>query len=661
VTYSRKFLVFALLASGCGAQRKHEKPKPQPQLETIDAVKQTSPLALAGGLGGFKDCSEVEARIEADEILAMQRQIDQQIHWIETGVMDGGVVAADAAMPEQATAGAAGPKDHTSTNNQVEGVEEGDFVKNDGTHVYHVAQGKLHVHQSWPAAEIKELATLDLDGRAFELLLDEEGHRLVVLQNPTSGEMPAWTYDKVEVLTVDVKDPAKPAITSRNPLKGYLLSSRRVGSAVRLVMQSWRPYDPAIKTWLDMPWEQQQSMSKEAKIAELKKQALANVDLIKAKDLAYWLEIPPEQLSGCANVYAPSVPAQSGLTRVASLDLDSNAVSETLLLSRVDEVYASQDDLYLAMHAWESNETFIHKFDIKSPGVAPYLASGRIAGMPLNQFSFDEFNGNLRVAATEGTVNRVVVLAQDGTSLKQIGQTEDLAPGERIMSARFQGERGFVVTYRQVDPLFALDLKDPAAPKVTGALKVPGYSTYLHFTDETHLLGVGRDGAALKISLFDVSDLTAPKEVQTLVMGGDANTSFWSEAEWDQKAFTYFPAKKLLALPITGYTYVSTPHFWWDRYESGLFVFSVDPQAGIQQTGELSMNGLYDGKERDAGWYFGGARVSRSIFADDFVYGVSDFGIRAANVADLKAPVGEVKYKCDDACFDRWGWYMTVD
>ncbi len=755
--------------------------KPSDPNGTTPGGKQPSPLALTGALVTFPDCSAVEAYIENDEIASMRRQIEDQIKWLESPQSIGGDAKSSVAMPGAAPESAveasgasdgggdaaSGPKEHTGTNNQVEGVEEGDFVKNDGTHVFHASRGKLRILKSWPANEMGLVSTLDLEGRAFELLLDEAKHRLVVLSHPRmtaedlaaeaakySGSnggmaepaidiapfpsnMPRFDRERVEVSTIDVTNPAAPALTGKFMLRGNHLASRRIGGAVRLVLQTYRPYLDGLKMWIDYP--ESQTLKKDEKIARLKAFVLENEALIKAKDLKYWLNFdadfklgtagvkePLVDLGTCSGIHAPTVASQSGLTRVASLDLDQGTISETLLLSHVDEVYASLDNLYLASRYWwwssdsrDTDATFVHKFNLKDPATAPYLASGRIEGMPLNQFSFDEFDGRLRVASThtkyspqpqgEGvatsgasvgsagtavsaeapvaedapapdapkaglalqewvppvTVNRIVVLEQVGAELKQVGISEDLAPGERIMSARFRGPRGFIVTFRQVDPLFTLDLADPAAPKVMGALKIPGYSSYMHFTDDTHLLAVGRSGdesglnGGMKISLFDVSDLANPLEVQKLELGGDGNSQFWSDAEWDHKAFTYFASKKLLALPITGYTYVDSPKYWYSRYESSLFVFSVDAGAGIAQVGKVGMDGLYDGLKRDEGFWFGGARVNRSFFADDIVYAISDFGVRAANVNDLSAaaPVGSVAYQCDQTCFDQWYWW----
>jgi hypothetical protein len=528
---------------------------------------------------------------------------------------------------------------------------------------------------------------------------------------------PSWDFETLDVTVLDVADPAKPATSATYRLKGSYHDARRVGSSVRIVLQSYRYWPAEVVTWTDgsRDFDQQgnyRPRPKAVRIAELEALMAKNEELIKGKDLAWWLETeryvkiddegkksPVLDLGECRDVHAPTVDTEFGLTRIASLDLESEALTETLLLTYVGTIYASTSSLYLTTpyYWWDAENrdtdfTYVHKFDTTSAGPVAYMGSGGVEGSLLNQFAMDEYDGHLRVATTVqrycqgelggGTVstvavssdaamalaedetcppveerlfNQVSVLAQDEGKLTQVGVTEPLGKNERIYSVRYKGARGFMVTFRQTDPLFTLDLSDHEKPTVVGELKVPGYSSYIHMIDDENLLTIGRDATetgqvrGLKLSVFNVSDMAAPKELHTLEVDGD----LWTEAEYNHKAFNFFASKGLLAIPVSGYRATSTT-----GDVSALKLFKVDVAAGLSDVGELDMTNVYQGKAaREQGWWFSGAIVQRSIFADDYVYAIADLGIKAAKVDQLDAPVSAVSYTCDATCYEQWWWW----
>jgi len=237
--------------------------------------------------------------------------------------------------------------------------------------------------------------------------------------------------------------------------------------------------------------------------------------------------------------------------------------------------------------AKEMEKTIIHKISVDS-GKIDYKTSGEVSGYPLNQFSMDEYNNNFRIATTtdawrsSGTLNHVYVL---DSNLKITGKLEDLAHGERIYSVRFIGDRGYMVTYRQIDPLFVIDLSDANSPKVLGFLKIPGVSDYLHPYDENHLIGVGRDASeqgmikGMKLSLFDVSDVSNPTEISKYIIGERGTDS---DALRDHKAFLFSKEKNLLVIPVRlaeGGRY----NTW-----QGAYVFNVDLNSGFTLKGKIS-------------------------------------------------------------------------
>ena len=247
-----------------------------------------------------------------------------------------------------------------------------------------------------------------------------------------------------------------------------------------------------------------------------------------------------------------NAPTRLGQVSVVTLDLAANSINRTSILAEPGEIYASASNLYVATRHWwwwpapgQRDTTYLHKFDISQPGSAVYVASGTVDGHIVDQFSMDEAaSGHFRVVTTINTrvvdptnpnnwwgttqtTNRLSVLGENAGYLDVVGQSPDLAPGESVMSSRMIGDKGFVVTFRQVDPLFTFDLSDPTNPRKVGELTIPGFSTYLHPMDANHLLTIGTympapangqpqnwQARALQLAIFDVSDMAHP--VQTL-------------------------------------------------------------------------------------------------------------------------------------------------
>jgi uncharacterized secreted protein with C-terminal beta-propeller domain len=235
------------------------------------------------------------------------------------------------------------------------------------------------------------------------------------------------------------------------------------------------------------------------------------------------------------------------------------------------------------------------------------------------------------------------VLAESGGQLVEKGTVGGLGKGEQIYAVRFAGTKGYVVTFRQVDPLYVLDLADAAAPTIAGELKVEGFSSYIHPLDAGHLLTVGRDADAegrvkgLKLEIFDVTNPAAPASVTRELIGDDWGT--WSEAQYDPHAFQYFGARSLLAIPVSGWAPVAEGSDTWE-YHSDLVVFKVANDA-IAKLGTVSHIGLLDELGVNTGcrswWGWNVAYISRGIFIEDYVYSVSNLGVVVHDTRDLAA------------------------
>jgi uncharacterized secreted protein with C-terminal beta-propeller domain len=381
----------------------------------------------------------------------------------------------------------------------------------------------------------------------------------------------------------------------------------------------------------------------------------------------------------------PTVFSGEGLLSLATIDVASGTVSGSTIQGEWGNVYASTEALYIGSTNWSYYwwwqgaderppiKTSIHKFAYDANGDARYTASGEVLGYAINQFAFDEHDGHLRVATTDGfgwwnngetqTESRVTVLREDGARLEETGVVAGLGKGEQIFGVRFIGDRGYVVTFRQVDPLYVIDLADPAAPSVAGELKIPGFSSYIHPMAPGYLLTAGRDGddegriGGVKVEIFDVRDAANPRSVKTAVIGDGWNT--WSDVQWDHKAFTYFGARNLLALPISGWVETNDEQGWRGEYKSELALFRVTTEE-IEVLPAISHMSFYDdlGGNATCRYYYGywQASIFRGVFIEDYVYSLSGLGVQVHDTRALEAGAVAAVTLVDPATIDQYDW-----
>ncbi len=478
---------------------------------------------------------------------------------MESAVADTAAPRASGAGDDSASAATTVPA-FSGTNTQEAGVDEGDIVETNGTHVFVAGQDGVRIID---VADAKVVGQLDVPQGTHQLLLD--GDRLLVVTQPWSG-----LEDTITSL-YDVTDPADAALVRRSHLEGRIVATRSVGGVARLVLTS------SLATRLPFVYPEQFGLNEQRALAE-------NQRIIRDSAIDEWLpRWFDEGTDGsfgemsasldCSTVAAPHDFAGLGISWIASIDLrgDDSPVGAAGIVSNGEIVYASSSNIYLATVPWDwynpldgqqpSNEqppTMIHQFALGDGSSASYVASGEVPGGLLNQFSMSELNGDLRVATTQQdwsgvqpSESGVYVLRPEGTDLVTVGSVQGLGLTEQIHAVRFLGTQAYVVTFRQTDPLYVIDLADPTNPVVRGELKIPGYSAYLHPVGEGLLLGVGQDAnqdgstQGTKLSLFDVSDPANPREISSLPIGG------YSEAEWDHKAFLYWPEDGTIVIPVS--------------------------------------------------------------------------------------------------------------
>jgi uncharacterized secreted protein with C-terminal beta-propeller domain len=512
------------------------------------------------------------------------------------------------------------------TNIQEIGVDEPDLWKTDGDHLLAIAAGRLQaIDLTGQTPEI--VGDLTLPSGGGQLLID--GDVALVIEDGTYRAMTrgAGIAGPSTALTVvDVADPAAMAVVGQATLDGYLLSARLVDGMARVVTSTG-----------GSPIMHGGPVSSGASI-EMSVRSTSIDDWMPRFEVVDPSGTVTDDgpLVGCGQVYVAEKPVDATMVNVVSLDLragEIRPVDGASVIGAGSTVYASPTALYVAGQTWDNgtgtSSTELHKFATPSRQPASYRASTRVEGNLLNQFSMSEHNGDLRIAVTidgfpEMSESSVIVLREDGAGLREIGRVDGLGRGERIYSVRFMGAIGYVVTFRETDPLYTLDLADPAAPRMVGELKIPGFSSYLHPVGDGLLLGIGQDATdqgmitGFQVSLFDVGNLASPQQIQKLVLPAGS-----SVAEYDHHAFTWSAADRLAMMPVTSYEQGS--------FEATLAVFSVE-RSGITERAQISHPST-SGPDGDG--YIGVAGIQRSMVVDDLVFSLSEAGVKASSMGSF--------------------------
>ena len=647
-------------------------------------------LALAGGcaddddpasrrvqLVQYASCSALEADLKQRALAELDVMIQGYGPW----GWDDGVAEPGTAPEGDSSGGADGGRtegtDYSGTNNQEDGVDEADLVKTDGHHIYLLNGNRLHTFAVPEFGQLVPLAEAEIEGMPAQLLLDAEAGRAAVFSTVYVESLPeehpmrerasraaggdpwSWRTAALSKITVlDVTDPAAPALERELWLEGWYQTARRTDRSVRVVVNG-HVLVPGLDDWWSYAYDEDGQPLEAEEIRALVEARIAEAtieDLIpRMIERLPGGAVATHSLAGedCRSFYHPTDSVGRSTTSILSFQLTGPlAVDADTVVSNWSTVYASRDRLYLAESSWswwwpvsqvEPGEVFVpatnlHAFDVSEPGQAAYVGSGRIQGNVLNQFSLDEEDGLLRVAATttpwrmwsEETADQpapqpeshVYVLAERAGGLEQVGHLGGIAPGEQIFSARFTGEKAFMITFEQIDPLFTIDLSSRTAPRLVGHLEIEGFSSYLHPIEGDRLLAIGVGGDETganwrtQINLFDVANFEAPAlmDAEELVTEGWG----WSEAQYEHKAFQYFAPKKLLAVPLSSYTEAIDPqgNYTYD-WSSRLEVIRVDDGA-LSRVGAIDHSIYYDAEQ-----WWGSPEVRRSIFMGDFLYVIS--------------------------------------
>lgn len=605
--------------------------------------------------------------------------------------------------------------DSSETNVQVKGVDEADIVKNDGKYIYYVANNKLFIIDAYPADDAEVISEIEIeDGYIQEIFINEDklvvmGHETFRFDNDDSvvsgaiakvasimPRIPMRSHSFIKIY--DVSDRAEPEMEESISLEGNYLDSRMIDDYAYVIINkyAYAPFKPPmiysvdgvkeIKAqdiaYFDMPdYSYQLSIiiAVDLENNEFSEKTFLkgssqnvfvskdNIYLSSQRQIPYYYEqmmIFEEVLRG-----ELSLEVLTKIEKIEEYDLrESTKFSEIEYL--VGQYFESldKDELEKLQERLEPkiekiqdkvqkmrDQSIIHKISIDEMEIE-YKSSGNVPGRILNQFSMDEYDENLRVATTVGnswdeknpSSNNIYVLDED---LEIIGELEDLAPKERIYSARFIGDRAYMVTFRNIDPLFVIDLSDAENPEVLGKLKIPGYSDYLHPYDEDHIIGFGKETnvpkdeddrtipQGFKMSLFDVSDVENPKEVDKVVIGDRGSSS---DILWDHKALLFSKEKNLLVLPVKvaeinpeQYEDEEVPQWaYGDTVFQGAYVYDISIEDGFKLQGEISH--IDEDVYQKSGYYFySESAIQRTLYMDDTLYTLSRTNVQAHDLNDL--------------------------
>lgn len=517
------------------------------------------------------------------------------------GIASSAPITGEISMSDEALADS-----YSETNTQIKGVDEADIIKTDGEYIYVISNNMIKIIDADPLKVISEITLPTPNINVTELFIHNK--KLITLSTyhenvlgntngVTASKGGVGGYRSIymnnmftDVSVFDLTDPTAPVLDRQVSIEGNYITSRKIGQYLYFVSNTYK-YN--------------------------------NVDIMPViKENAKVIDKPITALC-----YIPNFKDNS-VTTIASIDIenkDKELVTESLLGSSRN-IFCSLNNLYIATDVYEERQmTEIYRFQLANGDVFA-SGKGKVSGSILNQFSMDEYDSHLRIATNlwdNTSKNQLYVLDE---SMNISGSILNIAPGERIYSVRFLGSKGYMVTFRQTDPFFAIDLSDHENPKIMGILKIPGFSEYLHPYDEKTIIGFGRDADAngrirgYKISVFDVTNFTEPVEVCTEIIGG---VGTYSELSTNHRALLENKDTGLFAFPISIADDNSK-----NNGEQGMIIYNFKKDTGFVKQGLISHNDTKDYPRYENS-------VKRGIYIGNTIYTFSDSKIVASDLDNL--------------------------
>ena len=561
-------------------------------------------------------------------------------------------------------------KEYSTTNIQVENVDEADITKTDGDYIYSISDNNVIITNSINPENIKIEATIvQYDGCIPEELIIYKD-KLVVINSKNNNSTSYYSsrYNSNTVVKIyNIENKAKPVELKNYELYEPYYTSRCIDNELYVIASG-----------------------------KLKKEQ--SVIIRKYKEDNQEKEIPLNSINYLKGVKTNN----QSIISVVDLDNPKSDVRINSYLIDISNAYVSQNSIYLLNTGYDYdesvpkirdlfgikgiigvltyddydysyvNKTEIYKFDISKDGSLSYKAKTKIDGKTINQYSLDEKDGHLRIALYDDDGARVAIL---DNNLKQIGISDYVAKGETMYSSRFIGDKAYLVTFKNMDPLFVIDLSDETKPKVLGELKIPGYSTYLHPYDENHLIGIGMETEevvnrnssgkvvstttkiiGMKMALFDVTDVNNPTQISQTVIGDRRTTS---AILTNPKALLFSKKKQLIAIPVNNYNEDFEVSSSSDSYTSmiesykkynknyvaeGYFVYNINLEEGFKLKGIITHEKSLKNKYNTSNYYYNNSKLLRGLYIDNNLYTVSESAIKVNNLDTLEL-IKEIKIK----------------
>ena len=570
-----------------------------------------------------------------------------------------GSIGIDSASSTESSSSSSNTKDYSTTNIQVENVDEADIVKTDGDYIYSISEDNVIITDVKDPKQPKVVATIQSedDDIPEDIILYKD--KLVVISTKGNQTQRYYYNDRMNTVVkiYNITSREKPVLTKSYEMYEPYYTSRCIDNVLYVISSgNLRKEDDEIVVGYN-----EDNMEKELsvdKIKYLKDVKTTKQTLISTVDL---------------NNETADIKLDSYLMNISNAYVSENAIyllnqrysNDTKmpisLLFGLKGVFGLED--YYEMYAESGYYTEIYKFDIKEN--VEYKAKTKVKGKTINQYSLDEKDNHLRIALYDNDGSRVAIFDED---LKQIGISDNVAKGEKMYSSRFIGDKVYFVTYKTIDPLFVMDLNNETKPKVLGKLKIPGYSTYLHPYDENHIIGIGMETkeiinrnsngkvisttakvVGMKMALFDVSNVNSPVQISSVVIGDSRTTS---AILTNPKALLFSKEKSLIAIPVNNYsqdfevtssnnyeTMINNYTKYSKPYNAeGYFVYNINVQDGFK------LKGVITHEKTNATYYYSNSKLLRGLYIDNNLYTVSETMIKVNELDSLKA-VGELKLK----------------
>lgn len=568
-------------------------------------------------------------------------------------------IGIDSVGSTESSSSSSNTKDYSTTNIQVENVDEADIVKTDGDYIYSISEDNVIITDAKDPKQPKVVATIQSedDDIPEDIILYKD--KLVVIS--TKGNQTQRYYYNNRMNTVvkiyNITSREKPMLTKSYEMYEPYYTSRCIDNVLYVISSGnlRKEDDKIVVGYNEDNMEKEMSIDK---IKYLKDVKTTKQTLISTVDL---------------NNETADIKLDSYLMNISNAYVSENAIYllnqkynndskiPIKLLFGFKGVFGLED--YYEMDSESGYYTEIYKFDIKEN--VEYKAKTKVKGKTINQYSLDEKDNHLRIALYDNDGSRVAIFDED---LKQIGISDNVAKGKKMYSSRFIGDKVYFVTYKTIDPLFVMDLSNEAKPKVLGKLKIPGYSTYLHPYDENHIIGIGMETkeiinrnsngkvisttakvVGMKMALFDVSNVNSPVQISSVVIGDSRTTS---AILTNPKALLFSKEKSLIAIPVNNYsqdfevtlsnnyeTMINNYTKYSKPYNAeGYFVYNINVQDGFK------LKGVITHEKTNATYYYSNSKLLRGLYIDNNLYTVSETMIKVNELDSLKA-VGELKLK----------------